>query len=64
MYVTLSSTCKFLEIAWLVHDQNKLEFCFVSNGLNITPITGFPLIATQTMVVTYCSKFSKLQITY
>lgn len=42
-----------------------LEICegikvpvYAENGLCITPITGLPFTATQTIVVTYCRRFS------
>lgn len=31
---------------------------YAENGLCITPITGLPFTATQTIVVTYCRRFS------
>lgn len=42
-----------------------LEICegikipvYAENGLCITPITGLPFTATQTIVVTYCRRSS------
>lgn len=40
-----------------IHEGIKVPV-YAENGLCITPITGLPFTATQTIVVTYCRRSS------